>query len=257
MSKTIRIGSGAAWWGDRVEPAALNAERGRARLPVFRNDGRGHRVGGAGAGATRPGVPRLRHLPGRPHARGAARLHAPRHAHRLQPGLDQPGRRGRSASSTGCGSSAFAGVRIAAVNGSLITDRVLQLTDRILENGADHRRSPQTLISAEAYLGRRADRRGFARRRADRRHRQGRRSVDLHGADDARVRLGSARSRQGRGRQRHRPPARMRRAGHRRLLLRPRLQGRARAMELRLSRSPRSKRTAAPSSPRSPAPAAR
>ena len=28
MSKTIRIGSGSAWWGDRVEPAALNAERG-------------------------------------------------------------------------------------------------------------------------------------------------------------------------------------------------------------------------------------
>jgi Acyclic terpene utilisation family protein AtuA len=26
--KTIRIGVGAAWWGDRVEPAALNAEFG-------------------------------------------------------------------------------------------------------------------------------------------------------------------------------------------------------------------------------------
>ena len=24
--KAIRIGSGAAWWGDRVEPAVLNAE---------------------------------------------------------------------------------------------------------------------------------------------------------------------------------------------------------------------------------------
>ena len=28
MKNTIRIGSGAAWWGDRVEPAALNAEKG-------------------------------------------------------------------------------------------------------------------------------------------------------------------------------------------------------------------------------------
>ena len=28
MSKTIRIGAGSAWWGDRIEPAALNAERG-------------------------------------------------------------------------------------------------------------------------------------------------------------------------------------------------------------------------------------
>ena len=26
--KTIRIGSGAAWWGDRVEPAILNADKG-------------------------------------------------------------------------------------------------------------------------------------------------------------------------------------------------------------------------------------
>ena len=28
MAKTIRIGAGAAWWGDRIEPAALNAEKG-------------------------------------------------------------------------------------------------------------------------------------------------------------------------------------------------------------------------------------
>ena len=25
--KTLRIGSGAAWWGDRVEPAGLNADQ--------------------------------------------------------------------------------------------------------------------------------------------------------------------------------------------------------------------------------------
>src|SRR6218665_3924190 len=28
MNQTWRTGSGAAWWGDRVEPAALNAEHG-------------------------------------------------------------------------------------------------------------------------------------------------------------------------------------------------------------------------------------
>ena len=27
-NKPIRIGSGAAWWGDRVEPAILNADKG-------------------------------------------------------------------------------------------------------------------------------------------------------------------------------------------------------------------------------------
>ena len=28
MSKTLRIGSGSAWWGDRISPAQLNAEHG-------------------------------------------------------------------------------------------------------------------------------------------------------------------------------------------------------------------------------------
>ena len=28
MSKTLRIGAGSAWWGDRIEPAKLNAEQG-------------------------------------------------------------------------------------------------------------------------------------------------------------------------------------------------------------------------------------
>ena len=28
MTSTLRIGAGSAWWGDRVEPAALNAEKG-------------------------------------------------------------------------------------------------------------------------------------------------------------------------------------------------------------------------------------
>ena len=35
MSKTIRIGAGSAWWGDRVEPAGLNAERGELDYLCF------------------------------------------------------------------------------------------------------------------------------------------------------------------------------------------------------------------------------
>ena len=31
MKQKIRIGSGAAWWGDRVEPAVLNGSRRKAR----------------------------------------------------------------------------------------------------------------------------------------------------------------------------------------------------------------------------------
>jgi len=28
MKNTVRIGAGSAWWGDRIEPAVLNATRG-------------------------------------------------------------------------------------------------------------------------------------------------------------------------------------------------------------------------------------
>src|SRR3954471_13027630 len=28
MKTTVRIGAGSAWWGDRIEPAVLNATRG-------------------------------------------------------------------------------------------------------------------------------------------------------------------------------------------------------------------------------------
>ena len=35
MKKIIRIGAGAAWWGDRVEPAQLNAEKGQLDYLCF------------------------------------------------------------------------------------------------------------------------------------------------------------------------------------------------------------------------------
>ena len=35
MARTLRIGSGSAWWGDRIEPAALNAERGELDYLCF------------------------------------------------------------------------------------------------------------------------------------------------------------------------------------------------------------------------------
>ena len=34
-NKRLRIGSGAAWWGDRVEPAGLNAEQGELDYLCF------------------------------------------------------------------------------------------------------------------------------------------------------------------------------------------------------------------------------
>jgi hypothetical protein len=45
------------------------------------------------------------------------------------------------------------GIKVAAVGGSLITDRALELTDRIMENGEPTSTLAQNLISAEVYLG--------------------------------------------------------------------------------------------------------
>ena len=47
----------------------------------------------------------------------------------------------------------YTGVKIASVNGSLITEHVLQMTDTILENGLPTATLKSNLISAEAYLG--------------------------------------------------------------------------------------------------------
>src|SRR3546814_21154420 len=45
------------------------------------------------------------------------------------------------------------GVKVAAVTGSLITENVLELTDRILENGEPTHTLKSSMISAEAYMG--------------------------------------------------------------------------------------------------------
>jgi hypothetical protein len=47
----------------------------------------------------------------------------------------------------------YSGVKVASVNGSLITDKVLSLTDKILENGEPTHTLKESLISAEVYLG--------------------------------------------------------------------------------------------------------
>ena len=105
--------------------------------------------------------------------------------------------------------------------------------------------------------GRRADRRGARRGRRDRRRRPRRRSVARRRARRWRISAGrpTTGTRLGR-RDDGGPPARVRRAGDRRLLRRSGLEGRSRPRERRLSRSPRSPPTAAASSARPTAPAA-
>jgi hypothetical protein len=152
MTKTIRVGSGSAWWGDRVEPARLNAEQGALDYLCFETMAEAT-VSAAQVRARRdPSFPgydtyldeRMRAvLPGcmRQGTRIVTNqgwINPEGAAKRIVELLREHG---------------FQGVKVAAVNGSLITDRVLALTDRILENGQPTSTLAPDLISAEVYLG--------------------------------------------------------------------------------------------------------
>ena len=152
MKKSIRIGAGAAWWGDRVEPAKLNADRGeldylcfetmaeatvsaaqvRARRdPTFEGYDTylDERMQAVLPGCMKNGT-RIISNQGWINPDGAAK----RIVHWLQ-------------------TLGYKGVKVASVNGSLITDKVLSLTQKIMENGQPTSSLAPTLISAEAYLG--------------------------------------------------------------------------------------------------------
>ncbi len=152
MSKTLRIGAGSAWWGDRIEPARLNAEQGDLDYLCFETMAEAT-ISAAQVRARRdPNFPGYdTYLDDRMKAvlpaclkRGAkiisnqGWINPTGAAQRIVHWLNEFGARG---------------VKVAAVSGSLITDRVLDLTQTILENGEPTSSLAKNLVSAEVYLG--------------------------------------------------------------------------------------------------------
>jgi len=152
MKDVIRIGAGSAWWGDRIEPAALNATQGNLDYLSFETMAEAT-VSAAQVRKRRdPAFPGYdTYLDNRMQAVLPACLeHGTKiitnqgwinpegAAERIVHWLRQFGARG---------------VKVAAISGSLITDRVLELTDTILENGRPTSTLTQNLVSAEVYLG--------------------------------------------------------------------------------------------------------
>ena len=152
MKESIRIGAAAAWWGDRVEPAKLNAERGELDYLCFETMAEAT-VSAAQVRARRD--PSFEgydtYLDDRMQAvlpgciRNGTRIisnqgwiNPDAAARRIVHWLQKLGHKG---------------VKVASVNGSLITERVLQLTGTIMENGQPTATLAPNLISAEAYLG--------------------------------------------------------------------------------------------------------
>jgi Acyclic terpene utilisation family protein AtuA len=152
MKKIIRIGAGSAWWGDRIEPAQLNAERGDLDYLCFET------MAEATISAAQVRKRRDASFPG----------YDTYLDDRMQAVLPACVKRGtKIISNQGWIAPDAAaerivywlrklgakGVKVASVNGSLITDRVLQLTDKILENGEPTSSLTDSLVSAEVYLG--------------------------------------------------------------------------------------------------------
>lgn len=152
MKKVVRIGAGSAWWGDRIEPARLNAEKGDLDYLCFETMAEATISAAQVRKRRDPDFPGYdTYLDDRMQAvlpgclkRGTkiitnqGWINPDGAAQRIVHWLRQFG---------------ASGVKVAAVNGSLITDWVLQLTDRILENGKSTSSLAGSIVSAEAYLG--------------------------------------------------------------------------------------------------------
>jgi hypothetical protein len=152
MKERIRIGAGSAWWGDRIEPAALNARDGDLDYLCFETMAEAT-VSAAQVRARRdstfPGYDtylddRMRAVLPACLRRGTriisnqGWINPDGAAQRIVHWLRELGARG---------------VKVAAVSGSLITDRVLELAGTIMENGQPASTLAGTIVSAEVYLG--------------------------------------------------------------------------------------------------------
>ena len=149
---TIRIGSGSAWWGDRISPAAANANLGKLQYLCFETMAeatisaaqvrkrKDPSFGGYDTwlddrmNAVLPGClannTKIISNQGWINPIGAAE--------RVIYWLKKIGAHG---------------VRVAAINGSLITDDVIQNTDIILESGLPTSTLSDSIVSGEVYLG--------------------------------------------------------------------------------------------------------
>ena len=149
---SLRIGAGSAWWGDRVEPARLNAEKGDLDYLCFETM--------AEATVSAAQVRKRRdpsfegydtYLDDRMKAVLPSCVRRGTRIITNQGWINPVGAAERIAKHLN--DIGAKGIKIAAVTGSLITDRVMDLAKTILENGQPVSTLADTMISAEAYLG--------------------------------------------------------------------------------------------------------
>jgi hypothetical protein len=149
---SLRIGSGSAWWGDRISPATLNAERGDLDYLCFETMAEStvsaaqvrKRRDPSFAGYDTYLDDRMRAV--LPHCLGRGTriisnqgwvdpIAAAKHVRRL---LDEHG---------------AVDWPVAAITGNVVTDRIAELAGPIIETGARLSEIDGEIVSAEAYLG--------------------------------------------------------------------------------------------------------
>jgi hypothetical protein len=150
--KTLRIGSGSAWWGDRLEPAQWNAMHGDLDYLCFET------MAEATVSAAQVRRRRDPDFPGYD-------TYLDDRFERVLPACLKRGTRIVSnqgwVNPVGAAERAVwhlrrlgaRGVRVAAVEGSGLTDQVLELTDTIMETGRPTSTLAGAVVSAEAYMG--------------------------------------------------------------------------------------------------------
>lgn len=149
---TIRIGSGSAWWGDRISPAKDNADRGQLNYLCFETMAEATISTAQVRKRKDPTFPgydtwlddRMKAvLPGCIKNKtkiisNQGWINPNGAAERIVYWLRTMGVRG---------------IKVAAINGSLITQDVLNLTDTILETGEQTQLLENRIVSAEVYQG--------------------------------------------------------------------------------------------------------
>lgn len=152
MKQIIRIGTGSGWWGDRISPAAELAKHGQLDYLCFETMAEAT-ISAAQVRARRDPsfVGHDTYLEDRLRAVLPACLE---HGTKIvsNQGWINPDAAAAKAVAL-LRELGATGVKVASINGSLITERVLSLTDTILENGEPSETLADTLISAEVYLG--------------------------------------------------------------------------------------------------------